>query len=36
MAALGLAGARAAIPSDYDCVAEIENRAAAQGYARLA
>jgi ABC-type phosphate/phosphonate transport system substrate-binding protein len=35
-AALGLASARAAIPSDYDRVAEIEREAAAQGYARLA
>jgi ABC-type phosphate/phosphonate transport system substrate-binding protein len=35
-AALGLAGARAATPTDYDRVAEIEREAAAQGYARLA
>jgi ABC-type phosphate/phosphonate transport system substrate-binding protein len=35
-AALGLAGARAAAPNDYDQVAEIEREAAAQGYARLA
>jgi ABC-type phosphate/phosphonate transport system substrate-binding protein len=35
-AALGLAGARTATPTDYDRVAEIEREAAAQGYARLA
>ena len=35
-AALGLAGARAAVPSDYDRVAEIERGAQAQGYGRLA
>jgi ABC-type phosphate/phosphonate transport system substrate-binding protein len=35
-ATLGLAGARAATPNDYDRVAEIEREAAAQGYARLA
>jgi ABC-type phosphate/phosphonate transport system substrate-binding protein len=35
-AALGLAGARAAVPSDYHRVAEIEREAQAQGYARLA
>jgi ABC-type phosphate/phosphonate transport system substrate-binding protein len=34
-AALGLKGARAATPADYDRVMEIECEAAAQGYARL-
>jgi ABC-type phosphate/phosphonate transport system substrate-binding protein len=33
---LGLKGARAASPADYDRVAEIERGAAAAGYARLA
>lgn len=34
--ALGLKGARAASPADYDRVAEIEREAAAAGYPRLA
>src|SRR6185437_8130315 len=35
-AALGLKGARAVAPADYDRVIEIEREAAAAGYARLA
>ncbi len=35
-ATLGLKGARAASPADYDRVAEIEREAVAAGYARLA
>ena len=35
-AVLGLVGARAVAPSDYDRVAEIEREAQAQGYPRLA
>jgi ABC-type phosphate/phosphonate transport system substrate-binding protein len=34
--ALGLAGARAATPADYDRVVDIERDAVAKGYARLA
>jgi len=36
LATLGLKGARAASPADYDRVAEIEREAAAAGYPRLA
>ena len=35
-AALGLKGARAATPANYDRVIDIEREAAAMGYAQLA